>query len=186
MKKIRLVRLFFCFPFAASTCIDIIPNGLHVNVNEPIHLVCRIRSTDAFNEQNIRVEWTRNEHPLINLAECLSNFSSADGILYETLIIRKARRMDTGIYKCRYGPLLTATSHIVVHQCELERRRNERKSPTIGFSFLDPPGSKSRRLISQLSGNSSLSQGSSRTVIRFFSLQTLLILFVLFNLNIVV
>lgn len=110
----------FCFVvFLANSCIDIIPNSLHINVNEPIHLVCRIRSTDAFNEQNIRVEWTRNEHPLINIAECLSNFSSIDGTLYETLVIRKARRMDTGVYKCRYGPLLTATSHIVVHQCKL-------------------------------------------------------------------
>lgn len=160
-KSGNVIRSSYNLTITTNSCIDIIPNSLQINVNEPIHLVCRIRSTDAFNEQNIRVEWSRNEHPLINIAECLSNFSTVDGILYETLIIRKARRMDTGIYKCRYGPLLTATSHIVVHQF--------------------PPGSKSRRLISQLNGNSSLSKASCRTVNQSFSLQILLILFVTVN-----
>lgn len=102
----------------ASTCIDIIPNSLQIHVYEPIRLVCRIRSTDAFNEQHLRVQWTRNDNPLVNIAECLSNYSSSEGTLYETLIIRKARKTDTGVYSCRYGSLLTATAHIIVHPSE--------------------------------------------------------------------
>ena len=105
--------------FLADTCIDIVPHTLNININEPIRLVCRIRSTDAFNEQNLRVQWTRNDYPLVNIAECLSNYSSTDGTLYETLIIRKARKSDTGIYKCYYGSLLTAKAHIIVHPCKL-------------------------------------------------------------------
>lgn len=88
-----------------------------MNLNEAIHLVCQIRSTDAFNEQNIRVQWTRNNYPLINVAECLSNYSSIDDILYESLTIRKARQIDSGIYTCRYGQFLTATAHVIVNQC---------------------------------------------------------------------
>jgi hypothetical protein len=108
--------LYYLF-FLANTCIDIVPNNSHVNLNEVIRLVCRIRSTDAFNEQNLHVEWTRNGYELRNIAECLSNYSSIDGTLYETLIVRKARKTDTGIYTCRYGPLLTATTHVIVNQC---------------------------------------------------------------------
>jgi len=142
------IRSSYNLTITTNTCIDIIPNDLYININEPIRLVCRIRSTDAFNEQNLRVQWTRNDYRLINIAECLSNYSSIDGILYETLIIRKARKADTGIYTCRYGQLLTATSHVIVNQY--------------------PGGSKSRRLISQISGNSSSSKASLRTVVSFF------------------
>lgn len=107
---------FFCSSLA-NTCIDIVPNELHININEPIRLVCRIRSTDAFNEENLRVQWIRNNYRLVNIAECLSNYSSIDGTLYETLIIRKARKTDSGTYICQYGPSLSATTHVIVHQC---------------------------------------------------------------------
>lgn len=80
-----------------------------------IRLVCRIRSTDAFGQTNIRVEWTKNDQPVMNIAECLSNYSSTDGTLYETFIIRKAQKSDTGIYKCHYGSLLTGSAHVIVH-----------------------------------------------------------------------
>lgn len=79
--------------------------------------MCRIRSTDAFGEQNIRAQWTRNGHSIINIAECLSNYSSTDGSLYETLALRRARKADTGIYTCHYGPLLIATAHVTVNPC---------------------------------------------------------------------
>lgn len=105
--------------FLAESCINIIPNDLHVNIHEPIRLVCRIRSTDAFNEQNLRVQWTRNDYPIINIAECLSNYSSVDGTLYEVLAIQKARKTDTGTYTCRYGQLLAATAYVTVNQCML-------------------------------------------------------------------
>ena len=108
--------------FLANTCIDIVPNELHININEPIRLVCRIRSTDAFNEENFRVQWTRNNYRLVNIAECLSNYSSIDGTLYETLIIRKARKTDSGIYICQYGQSLSATAHVIVHQCNILHR----------------------------------------------------------------
>ncbi|UJR30590.1 hypothetical protein I4U23_018117 [Adineta vaga] len=141
----NIVRSSYNLTIATNTCIDIIPDHLHVNINEPIRLVCRIRSTDAFNELNIRVQWTRNDYPLINIAESLSNYSSTDGTLYETLTIRKARKVDTGIYTCRYGQLLTATAHVIVNQY--------------------PGGSKSRRLISQINGNKSSLKASLRTVV---------------------
>jgi hypothetical protein len=170
--KYHLMILFLSFSFfftLANTCIDIIPNNLHVNINDVIRLVCRIRSTDAFNEQNLRVQWTRNVYQLINIAECLSNYSSIDGTLYETLIIRKARRPDSGIYTCRYGDLLTATAHVVVSQCMYLFYVFFLKIFFFFFYlFLDPGGSKSRRLISQMTGNSSSSKASLRTVVSFF------------------
>jgi hypothetical protein len=109
---------FFLFSFfcVASSCIDIVPTHSHVTISDVLRLVCRIRSIDTFDEQNVRVEWTRNDFPLVNIAECRSNYSSIDGTLYETLIIRKARRSDTGIYTCRYGPKLLATAHVIVNQ----------------------------------------------------------------------
>lgn len=85
-------------------------------MNEMIHLVCRIRSADAVNEQKLRVQWTRNNHPILNVAEYFSNYSSSESSLYERLLIRKARKTDTGIYACQYGPLLTATAHVIVQQ----------------------------------------------------------------------
>ncbi|CAF1022363.1 unnamed protein product, partial [Adineta ricciae] len=139
------VRSSYNLTIMTDTCIGIIPNHTHVNINDPIRLVCRIRSTDAFNEKNIRVQWTRNEYPLVNIAESLSNYSSIDGTLYETLIIRKARKIDTGTYTCRYGSLLSATAHVIVNQY--------------------PGGSKSRRLISQINGNKSFLKASLRTVV---------------------
>ena len=103
--------------FLANTCIDIVPSSLHVNINKPIRLVCRIRSTDAFKKQDLRAEWMHNNYSIMNIAECLSNYSSIDGTLYETLIVRKARRTHTGIYTCRYGQLLIASAHVTVNQC---------------------------------------------------------------------
>ncbi|CAF1410715.1 unnamed protein product [Adineta steineri] len=143
-----VIRSSYNLTIITNTCIDIIPNDIHVNINEAIRLICRIRSTDAFNEQNLRVQWTRNDYPLINIAESLTNYSSIDGTLYETLIIRKARKIDTGIYTCRYGEYLTATAHVIVNQY--------------------PGGSKSRRLISHITNNSSLLKASLRTVVCFF------------------
>ena len=54
----------------------------------------------------------------MNIAECLSNYSSIDGTLYETLIIRKARKTDSGIYTCQYGQLLTSAAHVIVNPCK--------------------------------------------------------------------
>jgi len=166
-----LISFFFQINFSnlAKSCIDIIPNELHVNPNEPIRLVCRIRPTDAFNEHNIRVQWTRNDFEIINIAECLSNYSSVDGTLYETLIIRKARKTDNGIYACRYGQLLTATSHVIVNQCKYVFFSIFYLIITIHYYFFKDTGvGKSRRLISHASGNSSLSKASTRTVINVF------------------
>ena len=101
----------------ASTCIDILPNSSHISVNDGIRLLCRIRSTDTADDHTRRVQWTRNDAPLNTIAESRSNYSSTDGTLYETLVIRRARKIDTGIYQCQYGPLLTATAHVVVHPC---------------------------------------------------------------------
>ncbi|CAF1587654.1 unnamed protein product [Rotaria magnacalcarata] len=150
-KRGNTIRSSYNLTITTNTCISITPNSLNVNINELIRLVCHIRSTDAFNEQNIRVQWTRNDYPILNIAECFSNYSSTDGTLYEILIIRKARKTDTGIYTCRYGDILTATSHVIIHQY--------------------PVGSKSRRLISQISGNSSsLKPCFLRTVVTFLIL----------------
>ncbi|UJR15992.1 hypothetical protein I4U23_002911 [Adineta vaga] len=134
----------------SNSCIEIIPNLLHTNSEEPIQIVCRIRSIEDSDEVNFHVEWTRNDYLLDNnLTESSSNYSSTDGILYETLIIKNATRNDTGIYKCRYGHDLMATAQIIVNQY--------------------PGGSKSRRLISQLRGNSSLSRASLRTNMNFIA-----------------
>jgi hypothetical protein len=102
-----------------NTCIDIIPNHIHTTTDEPIQLVCRIRSIENSNEVNLHVEWTRNDYLLNNITESSSNYSSIDGILYETLIINNATRTDTGIYKCRYGQVLTATAQVIVNQRRL-------------------------------------------------------------------
>ncbi|CAF0957826.1 unnamed protein product [Adineta steineri] len=129
----------------SNTCIDIIPDHIHTNADEPIYLICRIRSIENSNEVNLQVEWTRNDYLLDNnMTESSSNYSSIDSILYETLTIKNATRNDTGIYRCRYGHDLTATAQVIVNQY--------------------PNGSKSRRLISQLGGNSSSSKASLRTV----------------------
>ncbi|CAF1206225.1 unnamed protein product [Adineta ricciae] len=128
----------------SNSCIDIIPDQIHTNSDEPIQIICRVRSIENSDEVNFHVEWTRNDYLLENnLTESSSNYSSADGILYDTLTIKNATRNDTGIYKCRYGQDLVATAQIVVNHY--------------------PGGSKSRRLISQLRGNSSLSRASLRT-----------------------
>ncbi|CAF1282508.1 unnamed protein product [Rotaria sordida] len=147
-KRGNTIRSSYNLTITTNSCINIIPNNLHVNINEAIRLVCRIRSPDAFNQQNLRVQWTRNDYPILNIAECLSNYSSIDDTLYEILTIRKARRTDTGIYTCRYGQLLTATAHIIVNQYS--------------------SASKSRRLISHITGNSSSLKPSSRTVTHNF------------------
>ncbi|CAF1069590.1 unnamed protein product [Adineta ricciae] len=129
----------------SNSCIDIIPDQIHTNSDEPFQIICRVRSIENSDEVNFHVEWTRNDYLLENnLTESSSNYSSADGILYDTLTIKNATRNDTGIYKCRYGQDLVATAQIVVNHY--------------------PGGSKSRRLISQLRGNSSLSRASLRTV----------------------
>lgn len=107
----------FCF-FLANTCIDIIPNHIHITLDEPIQLVCRINSIENSNEVNFHVEWTRNDYVLNDQTETTSNYSSIDGILYDTLTIRHANRTDTGIYKCRYGKTLTATAQVIVNQCK--------------------------------------------------------------------
>ena len=153
----------------ASTCIDIMPNNSHISINDGIRLLCRIRSTDTADEHTRRVQWTRNDSPLNTIAESRSNYSSTDGTLYETLVIRRARKIDTGIYRCHYGPLLTASAHVVVHPCR--RRRLDIESSNVVFScvlLVDPGGSKSRRLITQITGNSSSSNASLRTVISAF------------------
>jgi hypothetical protein len=114
-KQIFIVIIFLL----ANSCIEIIPNHIHVTIEEPIHLVCRIHSIENPNEVNFHVEWTRNDYLLNNLTELISNYSSIDGILYESLMIKSANRTDTGIYKCRYGELLTATAQVIVNQCRL-------------------------------------------------------------------
>ncbi len=105
--------------FKANSCIDIIPNHVHISIDEPIHLVCRIHSIENSNEINFHVEWTRNDNLLNNITEFISNYSSIDRILYHTLIIKNANRTDTGIYKCQYGQILTAKSQVIVNQCKL-------------------------------------------------------------------
>ena len=94
----------------------------------------------------------------------MSNYSTNEGILYETLTIKQANLSDTGLYTCHYGEQLSANAHIIVNQCKL-MKRNISICYSFFFPFSDPGGSKSRRLISQLRGNSSSSKASLRTVI---------------------
>ncbi len=82
------------------------------------------------------------------------------------MIIKNANRSDTGIYKCRYGQFLTATAQVIVNQCKYMLMKYF--LCLIYFHLLDPGGSKSRRLISQIRGNSSSSKGSLRTVVNCF------------------
>jgi hypothetical protein len=103
----------------ANSCIDIIPNHIHITVDEPIHLTCRIHSIENSKEVNFHVEWTRNDNLLNNITESISKYSSIDGILHDTLIIKNANLTDTGIYKCRYGQFLTATAQVIVNHCKL-------------------------------------------------------------------
>lgn len=98
-----------------------------------------------------------------NITELISNYSSIDGILYETLIIKNASRSDTGIYTCRYGQILTATAKVIVNHCKLLFCIFYCKA-----FFLDPGGTKSRRLILQQRGNNSSSKASLRTVVSCF------------------
>jgi len=128
-----------------TSCINIVPEQSHVVVDEPIQLLCRIRLSENFNQNQFRIYWTRNDHPLNHTVEFMSNYSTNEGILYETLTIKQANLSDTGLYTCHYGEQLSANAHIIVNQY--------------------PGGSKSRRLISQLRGNSSSSKASLRTVI---------------------
>jgi hypothetical protein len=147
----------------ANTCIDIIPNHIHTTTDEPIHLICRIRSIENLNIENLQVQWTRNGYSLNNtIVESISNYSSIDGILYETLTIKNASPTDTGIYTCQYGQLLTASASVIVNQCMFDFFVFS--VWIISFLHLDPGGSKSRRLISHLRGNSSSSKASLRTV----------------------
>jgi hypothetical protein len=99
----------------ANTCIDIIPNQIHITSDDPFQLICRVRSIENSNDDNLHVEWTRNDHLLSNITESISNYSSIDGVLYETLIIKNASRSDTGIYTCRYGQYLIATAKVIVN-----------------------------------------------------------------------
>ena len=93
---------------------------MHTNTDESFHLVCRIHSIENSRQVNLHVEWTRNDNLLDNdLTETNSNYSSTDGILYETLMIKNASRNDTGIYKCRYGDDLLATAQVIVNQCRM-------------------------------------------------------------------
>ncbi|CAF3409465.1 unnamed protein product [Rotaria sp. Silwood1] len=142
------IQISYNLTILPNTCIDIVPNRICVTIDEPIHLVCRIRSMKNSNEVNLHVEWTRDNYLLDNLTEYISNYASMDGLLYETLLIKHASRNDTGIYTCRYGQMLTATAQVIVNQ--------------------NPSGSKSRRLISQLRGNNSSSTASLRTVVSCF------------------
>lgn len=95
---------------------------MHISIDEPIHLVCRIHSIENSNEVNLHVEWTRNDYLLNNITETISNYSSIDGKFYDTLIIKNANRTDTGIYKCRYGQYLTATAQVIVNQCKSKKK----------------------------------------------------------------
>ena len=105
--------------FLANTCIDIIPNNIYVTLDQPIRLVCRIRSMKNFDQTNLYAKWTRNDNLLNNFTQYNSNYSSINGILYETLFIKHASFADMGIYKCQYGSKLTATSKVIVNQSKL-------------------------------------------------------------------
>lgn len=108
---------------------------MHISIDEPIHLVCRIHSIENSNEVNLHVEWTRNDYLLNNITETISNYSSIDGKFYDTLIIKNANRTDTGIYQCRYGQYLTATAQVIVNQCMFLNENNARlKLDSFSFS----------------------------------------------------
>ena len=70
------------------------------------------------NEVHFQVQWTRNGQLLTNPIPTISNYSSNDGIFYDTLTIQNASRNDTGIYQCQYGEYLTAIAQVIVNQCK--------------------------------------------------------------------
>lgn len=106
--------------------------------------------------------------------EYLSNNSFVNGIYNAVLTIKQMTLDDTGSYQCRYGELLSATVNVIVNP----RKLTVFIANSIGikqywfvnflFVFLDPGGSKSRRLISQLRGNSSSSSRFQGTVDKCF------------------
>lgn len=69
------------------------------------------------NEVLFQVQWTRNGQLFTNFTPTISNYSSNDGIFYDTLTIPNASRNDTGLYECQYGEYLTATAQVIVNQC---------------------------------------------------------------------
>ena len=83
-----------------------------------MQLTCRIRTSENHSDNNkIYVQWTRNNHALKDGIDFMSNYSFADGIQYDVLLIQQVVLADSGSYECRYGELLSATATVIVNQC---------------------------------------------------------------------